>query len=330
MPTVFLGRFSLEVSIKNKQPDRSPLVRGVFAAMTLPRNAEGAVDMDVFARHLEFVMRAGVAGFVLNGATGEYCLTSREELGRMVRRAREVTGPGVTLLGAIGGASLAQTLQRLEVAEAAGVDGLLLPMPYFFPYDQQDLIAFAVAVAEQASLPVLLYNLPVFTTPLVPATTLELLRGSTKIAGIKDSSGDLDTVRLLTELLPGANRVIGNDGALYAALAEGLCDGVVSGVASVLPELMLALYREASQSPSGENALSLKASLDEFIEWLGKFPVPWGLKIIAAERGLAPFDLPLPESVQRRAERLRFVEWFREHRGELRADAAVDVLLSKT
>ncbi len=176
----------------------------------------------------------------------------------------------------------------------------------------------------------MLYNLPTFTMPLEPSTTLELLAGSKKIVGIKDSSGDLDTVRLLTELMPEANRVIGNDGALYAALAEELCDGVVSGVASVLPELMLALYGAAAQSPLSERALTLKLSLDAFLGWLGRFPVPWGLKIIAAERGLAPLDLPLPMSPRRAAEAVQFMEWFRANRSTLLADSTLGVLQSRT
>jgi 4-hydroxy-tetrahydrodipicolinate synthase len=316
----------MEVPIKRPQAVCRPLVRGVFAAMTLPRTAHGTVDLDVFARHLEFVMQAGVRGFVLNGATGEYCLTSLNELSQMLLRARAVTGAGVKLLAAIGGASLVQTRRLLEVAEASGADALLLPMPYFFPYEQQDLIIFSRGVAEHASLPLLLYNLPTFTTPLEPSTTLELLAGSTRFEGIKDSSGSLDTVRLLTELMPGSNRVIGNDGALYAALAEDLCDGVVSGVASVLPEFMLALYSAAAQSPLSESALTLKLGLDAFLGWLGRFPVPWGLKIIAAERGLAPLDLPLPMSPRRAAEAVQFVEWFRANRSMLLADPMPDVL----
>jgi len=279
--------------------------------------------MDVFACHLEFVLQAGVAGFVLNGATGEYCLTSCDELGQMLRRTREVTGPRAKLLAAIGGASVAQTLQRLDVAEAAGADALLLPMPYFFPYGQQDLIAFSKEVAQHASLPLLLYNLPEFTTPLEPGTTLGLLAETSQIKGIKDSSGNLETVRMLKEYWPEANRVIGNDSALYGALVEGLCDGVVSGVASVLPELMQALYRAAALSPLGETALGLKASLDAFIGWLGRFPVPWGLKIIAAERGLSLADFPMPMSPERVAESLQFVEWFRAHRSELLADTTM-------
>jgi 4-hydroxy-tetrahydrodipicolinate synthase len=303
------------------------IVSGVFAAMTIPRLRHGGIDLDSFAAHLRHLRSAGIQGFVLNGATGEYCLTESAELGAMVARAREVVGPHTTLVAAIGGASLQQVFQRLHEAEHHGVEALLLPMPHFFPYGQQDLVAFAQEVAAQTNLPILLYNLPSFTTPIEADTTLHLLRASLAaegkqggLVGIKDSSGSLDTVRLLREKLPAANRVIGSDQALYGALVEGLCDGVVSGVACVLPELMLALYSRAQQAPTSEATLALKAALDEFIDWLGRFPVPWGLKIIAMERGLSPLDLPLPLSEDRSAMRDAFLAWFREHRHMLLAD----------
>jgi 4-hydroxy-tetrahydrodipicolinate synthase len=318
---------ALEVPIKRSYSENVLPVHGVFAAMTLPRGDGGQLELDVFARHLQFVQAAGVQGFVLNGATGEYCLTSVEELGRMLGCAREVVGPGVKLLAGVGGASFSQVIARVEAAQAGGADALLLPMPYFFPYEQQDLIAFSKQVAQHAELPVLLYNLPEFTTPIEPVTTLQLLQ-ETGVAGVKDSSGGLETLRLLTQSFQDANRVIGNDAALHASLLEGLCDGVVSGVASVLPELMLAFYRAAKAAPLSGTTLELKSNLEAVLDWLGRFPVPWGLKMIAAERGFLTAEFGLPLSPQREAEGRGFARWFQAHRGMLLAVSSLDAKVS--
>jgi 4-hydroxy-tetrahydrodipicolinate synthase len=313
----------MEVPIKRFHSENVLPVHGVFAAMTLARGVSGQIELDVLARQLQFVGAAGVEGFVLNGATGEYCLTSTDDLRQMVERARQVVGPRVKLLAAVGAASLSQTLARVEAAQAAGADALLLPMPFFFPYEQQDLIAFSKQVDKYAELPLLLYNLPEFTTPIEPATTLHLLQ-ETGIVGIKDSSGGLATLRLLTGSFQDANRIIGNDAALHAALLDGLCDGVVSGVASVLPELMVAFYRAAKAAPLSVTALELKSSLDAVLDWLGRFPVPWGLKIIAAERGLLTVDFALPLSPQRSADAAEFAQWFQAHRSMLLAPSSLD------
>jgi 4-hydroxy-tetrahydrodipicolinate synthase len=285
--------------------------------MILPRTDTGGVDLTRLSYHITSLLNAGIKGFVLNGATGEYCLTSADELSTMLRRVRELGGQEITLIASVGGADTRQTMQRIAVAEDAGADALLLPMPYFFPYEQQDLEIYALEVAAQSRQPVLLYNLPGFTTPLQPETSLRLITEASQICGIKDSSGSLDTVRLLKQKAPQANRVIGSDAVLHAALADGLCDGVVSGVSCVLPELMLALYRSAEQDAQSERSLQLKAALDQFIDWLVMFPVPWGLKAIAEERGLAKAEYPLPLSAARKEQLRRFVAWFRENKDSL-------------
>ena len=296
-----------------------PLVQGVFAAMTIPRSSQGQLDLPAFRRHILFLADKGVSGFVLNGATGEYCLTSEADLAQTLRTAREALGTQVTLLAGIGGANDLQTLRLLDVAEKEGANGVLLPMPHYFPYAQQDLSAFVGSIATEASIPMLLYNLPSFTSPLEPMTSASLIREFNQVVGIKDSSGQLDTVRLLTAELPDANRVIGNDEALYEALYQQVCDGVVSGVACVLPELMLALYHAAETSPGSAESLRLRELLDGFIAWLTRFPVPWGLKIIAEERGFGTAIFPMPLSSQRAEDRRLFIEWFAQNRSSLLA-----------
>ena len=160
-----------------------------------------------------------------------------------------------------------------------GARALLLPMPHFFPYSQDDLYAFCAAAAGRLDAPMLLYNLPRFTTPLELETVRCLIDAVPNIIGIKDSSGSL---AILGGLNSGACRIVGDDSVLVAALDAGLCDGVVSGVAGVLPELTTFLF-DRRDSPAYPRAVEL---LTELIRHLSAFPVPWGLKLIAECRGI--------------------------------------------
>ena len=288
--------------------------------MTIPRSPQGQLDISALQRHLLFLADKGISGVALNGATSEYCLTTEVELTQILRTARKALGARATILAGIGGANDFQSLQLLAIAEQEHSDGVLLPMPHYFPYAQEDLSTFVESVAAKASIPVLLYNLPSFTSPLEPVTATALIGKLEQVIGIKDSSGQLDTVRRLTAELPQANRIIGNDDALFEALEQHLCDGVISGVACVLPELMLALYHAAEADPTGTEALRLRDSLTQFIGWLNHFPVPWGIKIIAQERGLATAVFPMPLSIRRAEDQRCFLEWFSQNRSALLAD----------
>ncbi len=284
-----------------------PQISGVYAAVLTPRGKAGALDLPAFEGQLRFLSKQNVKGFAVNGATGEYPGTTIEELASLLAAARRAA-PNHKLLCGIGASSLEGTLARGAVAVDAGVQALLLPMPYFFVYQQADLIAYASRVVERLDASLLLYNLPQFTNGLDPSSVLTLMQRHENIVGVKDSSGSLDTVRLLTDSIPGRARMIGNDGVLAAALKDQLCDGVVSGVACALPELINQLY---SSTVGEDKWLSAKADLEEVIRYLDLLPTPWGLKVVSAERGILHDEYALPLSPERTISIGTMQSWWR-------------------
>lgn len=278
------------------------LVTGVYAAVLTPRQPNGTLDENGLAGLLGFLSNKGLDGFAFNGATGEFCLTTPVELDRILTIARRVLGDCAPWVCGIGSAGLAGCVELGTIAARHGARAVLLPMPYFFPYEQADLEAFCREAARQIPSPCLLYNLPQFTTGLEPQTSLRLIAECPEIMGIKDSSGSLDTLRMLTRDRLDCCRIVGHDGVLASALREGICDGVISGVAGVLPELVRSIFDEGAQAIE---------TLDEFIAHIGGMPTPWGLKWIAESRGIARATFSQPLSDERIAQGVRLKEWFK-------------------
>ncbi|AFL86730.1 dihydrodipicolinate synthase/N-acetylneuraminate lyase [Terriglobus roseus DSM 18391] len=279
---------------------------GVYAALLTPRSTCGELDLTSFRAQLAAPAADKLAGYAVNGATGEFTVSRVEELAQLVKAARD-TAPNAQILCGIGACDVPGAVARGHAAADAGADAVLLPMPSFFPYRQDDLRAFTIAVARELSLPVLLYNLPQFTSGLTPETVLSLLGAYSNIVGVKDSSGSLDIVRAMTDAKVDAARIIGNDSALCDAMEQGLCDGVVSGVACTLPELMTSLYATGG---NGDDFSRYKDLLDDFIEHLGTLPTPWGLKVTSAVRGFARESYPFPLSTERAEEAAQLRGWF--------------------
>lgn len=280
--------------------------RGVYAALLAPRNEYGAIDTDSLRRQFDLPAREDMTGFAVNGATGEFTYATPDELALTLKMARAVA-PSSKMLVGIGAGDVRGAVLRGKIAAYHGAQAVLLPMPSFFPYRQDDLRAFSMAVADAVPIPVLLYNLPQFTSGLDVNTVLSLLRSHDNIVGIKDSGGSLDIVRaMVAEKVAGA-RIIGNDSALCPAMEEGLCDGVVSGVACALPELMTRLFA----SKPGRESYSLdKELLKEFIEHLNPLPTPWGLKVASEVRGFTRASYPFPLSPERESEIASLRKWF--------------------
>ena len=285
------------------------VVTGVYAAIGTPRDLAGRVDARALRFALQFLMQKGIRGFALNGATGEYCIASPGDLSTIVEAGAEATKGRAEFVCGIGAAGIGGTVENGRIAIEGGAKGLLLPMPHFFPYEQDDLDAFCRAAAEQLPAPILLYNLPVFTTGLEAPTVLRLVADCPNIVGIKDSSGSLEILRALTESGMDACRIVGSDNALAGALRERVSDGVISGVAYVLPELLLALYAQGKTPETAEFG-ELSRRLDEFIGAVGGFPVPWALKWIAESRSIAPASFSQPLSRRRREQGRKLQEWF--------------------
>lgn len=293
------------------------LVEGACAAVLTPRKANGQIDESLFQAWLSFLVERGIRGFAINGATGEYCRATDTEFDRLMAMTAEVAKGRVKFVAGVGAATSDRAIALGRIASERRADALLLPMPYFFPYSQSDLDAFCRTVAVAVDAPVLLYNLPQFTTPLEPATALRLIRECDSIVGIKDSSGSLDTLQLLTRDGVDACRIIGSDQVLSQALSAGLCDAVVSGTACVFPELICNLY---SLSKDDGEFRRLGRLLDSVLDQGSKLPVPWELKVLAECRGLAAATFPFPLSAERQAQKAKLQAWYRSHASELTAE----------
>jgi len=284
---------------------------GVFAALLTPRKADDSVDASALTRLVEFLLSKGIDSFALNGATGEFCLARPQHLQTMLKTARKASHGKARILCGIGGPSISTVCALAEIAQEEGAAGLLLPMPYYFRYQRQDLDAFCRAAAKKTGLPILLYNLPQFSSGLDKETVRTLIAEVPTIVGIKDSGGSLDILRHLTESGSDACRIVGNDPTLRTALNDGVCDGVVSGIACVLPELILALYAQGASAASAQFDNSWEV-LREIANQLDSLPTPWGLKWMAQERGIFEAKFAQPLSDGRVSQGMELQCWFRK------------------
>jgi 4-hydroxy-tetrahydrodipicolinate synthase len=290
--------------------NQSGAIGGLFAAVATPTHEDGRIDGSTFDRLVDFLVEAGVSGICIAGATGEYPHFESADRKMVIRRAAERLPRECSLLVGIGAPSMRHAIELGETAMEAGSRALLLPMPMFFRYQQEDLAAFASYVSGALRAPCLLYNLPDFTNGLDAGTVVSLLREEEFIVGIKDSSGREEN---LTTFGAAPDRrewtlLVGDDRLLHKGLLAGW-DGGISGVAALYPELLVALYRSFCEARRDET-VRLQALLNELLPQLSTFPVPWGIRIGLAARWLDTGPFPLPLTSERQQQIERFNEWF--------------------
>jgi 4-hydroxy-tetrahydrodipicolinate synthase len=299
---------------KRAQPDpvdtRQGNSGGVLVALITPRRTvEIEADLAALFDLIDFVTQRGAAGIVLYGSTGEFLHYSLDERARVtnlcVKRSR------VPLFVNVTHSTFEGTVYLAEAAAAANAAGLLAMPPYFFQYGPEDIETYYLALAGIASrlAPLYLYNIPFFTSP-IPAGLSARLLGTGLFAGIKDSSGEWDYFETLSATRRERDFAlyVGND-KIFARARQAGAAGVVSGIASAFPELLVAIDKAAVAGDAGRVSM-LDVRLQEFIGRLDGLPAPVVIREAAALRGIrpGPHAAPLGEIALKRL--YDFREWF--------------------
>jgi dihydrodipicolinate synthase/N-acetylneuraminate lyase len=286
------------------------LAGGVYAALATPR-LQDAIEADAAALfdYLDIIVNAGVDGIVLFGSTGEFVhFDVAERIRTLMLLSRRCRVP---MLVNVSHSSLAGALDLAESALDSCASGLLLMPPYFYRYQDEQIFEFYRQFAESIAgrMPIYLYNIPVFTNA-ISAPLAERLLSTGEFAGIKDSSGDWDLFESL-QALHGKQPfrlMIGSDPLYFRAQPLG-ADGMVSGVAAAVPELVVALNR-ALQANDMERAGKFNALLAEFIGWIDQFPGTVGIKRAAVARGWKLGHSAIPFDERTAAKLDEFERWF--------------------
>jgi 4-hydroxy-tetrahydrodipicolinate synthase len=183
--------------------------------------------------------------------------------------------------------------------------------PYFFRYDQQDVLEFYNQFSAEIGhpIPILLYNLPQFTTRIELDTVRRLL-SSGRFAGIKDSSGDPEYFQSLLQMRAemGFSLFTGNDRGFPQARRQG-ATGIMSAAAGVVPELFVALERAIAENATPKVEL-LDCKLRELVDWIERFPAPVVAKTAVTLRKLKTGGLAVPLSPEKDAMLVEFKRWF--------------------
>lgn len=286
------------------------MIQGVHAALVTPRRGGGnEIDLAAALELVDFASASGLNGVVLLGTTGEFIHFDLAERLKLMRLAIKRSRAPVTVN--VSHSTLDGAILLAREAASCGASAVLLMPPYFFDYGQAEIEEFFLQFARGAGipLPVLLYNMPVVTTPIEFDTLLRLLNTGL-FAGVKDSSGRMEGFRRMKAFQSQMSfSILIGDDRIYADARQEGASGVISGVACALPELLLGLEK-AIATGAVQKRDRLEARLHEFIAWISRFPSFAGIKEAAALRGLkiGPPACPLSEQTGRLLAEFR--EWF--------------------
>ncbi len=279
---------------------------GVFAALTTPFAADDSVAIADLKQNIQRYNATGLAGYVVQGSTGESVLLSRAEWDSVLVAAKEAASPQKRLLAGTGVESTAETISRTKRAAELGYHAALVKTPYYYKpmYKSDVFIAHYRRVADASPIPVLLYSVPQFTGISLEAPEVAVLAEHPNIIGIKESSGHVQRVAEMVAATPASFQVLtGGAGVLLPSLTVG-AKGAILALASALPEKCAELY-ELTRRGQMETARDLQKTLLRASKVIAsEMGIP-GVKFVMDQRGYRgglprlPL-LPLTDAAKRR------------------------------
>ncbi|HVS75687.1 MAG TPA: 4-hydroxy-tetrahydrodipicolinate synthase [Steroidobacteraceae bacterium] len=213
-------------------------LKGSIPPLVTPfRNGE--VDYEAYGRLVEFEIRNGSHGILVNGTTAEPSTLSVDERNRLVDIAVEVAGGRLPVVAATGSQSLRETRDLTEYAAKAGADALLIITPYYIRPPQRGLVAYFLELAKVTDLPWMVYHIPGRTAVNVTIDTLKELRSkSSSFVGMKHAVNDLALVSECHAVLgPDFKIFVGLEELSFPMMAVGAC-GLMNAVGNLRPRIL--------------------------------------------------------------------------------------------
>jgi len=218
---------------------------GTLTALVTPFRADGELDLDSLAELVEWQIQEGVDGLVPCGSTGESATLSHEEHARVVRHVVEVARGRVPVVAGTGSNSTREATEITQHARKAGADGALLISPYYNKPTQEGIYQHYRSVAEQAGLPMVIYNIPGRTASRIEPETIARLSRLDLIVGVKECGGDLvKTSEAVASVAEGFSVLAGDDPLVIPIVALG-GRGLISTTSNLVPGAICEMTRAA-------------------------------------------------------------------------------------
>jgi 4-hydroxy-tetrahydrodipicolinate synthase len=280
-------------------------IRGIIPPVATPMQANEDLDLPRLKWFLDQLIAGGVHGVFVLGTNSEFYALDEREKQEVISTAVDHVRKRVPVYAGTGAETTREAIRLTKLAEREGADGVSVITPYFVAPTQQEIFYHYRRIAENTSLPVILYNNPATCGGVkIDVDTLARLSELSNIAAIKDSSGDLQNTNEYVRVVPDRFAVLqGRDTLIYPSLLCG-ARGAIPASANIAPALCVQIFDAVRRHDPAE-ALRLQQRLNLVRLSLSLGTAPGGVKAALGLLGtpIGPSRWPVgplpPEMLQR-------------------------------
>lgn len=251
------------------------IFKGAATALITPLDENG-VNYAQLEKLIEAQIDGGIDGLVICGTTGEGATLSHKEHEDVLKFAVEKIAGRVAAVAGTGSNDAARAIELTKYAGSIGYDAALVVTPYYNKCTQNGLVKMFTAIADNSSIPLILYNVPSRTGVNIEPETYAKLADHPMIQAIKEANGNIskiaETARLVGDKL---DIYSGNDDQIVPMLSLG-AKGVISVLSNLVPNetsRMCHLYFEGKVEESRKMQLDFLPLINALFCEVNPIPV---------------------------------------------------------
>jgi 4-hydroxy-2-oxoglutarate aldolase len=217
---------------------------GIYTPIVTPFTDRGDVNESGLAANVDHYLSTPLTGLVVLGSNGEAPQLEDDEADRVIQCVRDRVPSGRPVLVGTGRESTRATIAACKRAAAIGVDAVMARTPSFYKpqMTSENFVRHFTEVADASPVPLLLYNVTMYTGVNLLPDAVEKLSEHPNIVGLKDSGNDmLQIADYLSRSKPGFTVLAGAAPTLFTAAALGV-HGAVLALAGLAPDLCVQLF----------------------------------------------------------------------------------------
>lgn len=270
-----------------------PVLEGVIVALLTPVGSGGQVDHGALRALTERLVARGVTGISPLGSTGEGYSLGLEQRLAVTDTVAGAVPAGMPVIPGVFAHNHEQAVAEVAGYAARGATAVLAAPPAYYPLEAAEQLSYFSRLADESALPLVLYNIPVYTKIKIAPQAAAVLAAHPRVAGLKDSGRDLGYANALLDALAAVGDeaahfsvLTGADTMLVSYLLAG-ARGTICASANLVPETVIAAY-EAVLAGKLDEALRHEAKLRAVQSALAAGPAPAALKAALASLGVLP------------------------------------------
>ena len=281
---------------------------GAGVAIVTPMYQDGTVNYDKLGELIEFQIANHTDSIIITGTTGEASTLSEEEHVECIRFAVEKVAKRIPVIAGTGSNCTKTAIYLTKEAEKAGADGALVVTPYYNKATQKGLVQHFGMIAQNTSLPMILYSVQSRTgVNILPQTVAELRSVHENVVAVKEASGNISQVADIMQMTQGDIDVYsGNDDQIVPILSLG-GKGVISVLSNVCPQEthdIVARFLDGDVAGSRELQLRALPLVHALFCEVNPIPVKTAMNLM----GMAVGPLRLPMTPMEEANKARLIQ----------------------